>query len=46
MGRTGSLKSLCIGPLFMARPLFGHRRGKTHFLVFMKFKEEARNAVH
>lgn len=32
--------------IFGVRPLFGHRRGKTHFLVFMKFKEEARNAVH
>lgn len=29
--------------IFGVRPLFGHRRGKTHFLVFMKFKE-AENA--
>ena len=25
--------------IFGVRPLVGHRRGKTHFLVFMKFKE-------
>lgn len=25
--------------LFGVRPLFGHRRGKTHFLVFMKMEE-------
>lgn len=30
--------------LFGVCPLFGHRRGKTHFLVFMKM-EEARNAL-
>lgn len=28
--------------IFGARPLFGHRRGKTHFLVFMK-KEQRNN---
>lgn len=26
--------------IFGLRPLFGHRRGKTHFLVFMKLEEE------
>lgn len=31
--------------IFGVRPLFGHRRGKTHFLVFMKL-EEAINAIH
>lgn len=31
--------------IFGVRPLFGHRLGKTHFLVFMKL-EEARNAIH
>ena len=30
--------------IFGLRPLFGHRLGKTHFLVFMKLTEEARNA--
>lgn len=31
-------------PLFGLSPLFGHRRGKTHFLVFMKL--ENTNAKH
>lgn len=32
--------------IFGVRPLFGHRKGKTHFLVFMKLTEETRNAIH